>query len=61
VDGMVKSTLDHLTLAVQALEHGVAVPVRQVNGIINGLRAGVDVMRKKTPSNHLDSEDDLFV
>jgi hypothetical protein len=61
VDGMVKSTLDHLTLAVQALEHGVAVPVRQVNGIINGLRAGVDVMRKKTPSNHLESEDDLFV
>jgi methyl-accepting chemotaxis protein len=61
VDGMVKSTLDHLTLAVQALEHGVAAPVRQVNGIINGLRAGVDVMRKKTPSNHLDPEDDLFV
>jgi hypothetical protein len=59
VDGMVKSTLDHLTLAVQALEHGVAAPVRQVNGIINGLRAGVDVMRKKT--NHLDPEDDLFV
>ena len=29
VDGMVKSTLDHLTLAVQALEHGVAAPVRQ--------------------------------
>jgi hypothetical protein len=61
VDGMVKSTLDHLTLAVQALEHGVAAPVRQVNGIINGLRAGVDVMRKKTPSNHLNPEDDLFV
>jgi hypothetical protein len=58
---MVKSTLDHLTLAVQALEHGVAAPVRQVNGIINGLRAGVDVMRKKTPNNHLDPEEDLFV
>lgn len=61
VDGMVKSTLDHLTLAVQAIEHGVAAPVRQVNGIINGLRAGVDVMRKKTTDNHLDPEDDLFV
>jgi hypothetical protein len=58
---MVKSTLDHLTLAVQALEHGVAAPVRQVNGIISGLRAGVDVMRKKTPRNHLDPDEDLFV
>jgi uncharacterized protein HemX len=61
VDGIVKGTLDQLTVAVQAIEHGIAVPVRQVNGIINGLRAGVDVMRSKTPGNHLDSEDDLFV
>ncbi len=61
VDGMVKGTLDHLTSAVQAIEHGVAVPVRQVNGILNGLRAGVDVLRKKDLSNHLEPEDDLFV
>jgi hypothetical protein len=61
VDGMVKGTLDHLTSAVQAIEHGVAVPVRQVNGILNGLRAGVDVLRKKDHSNHQDPEDDLFV
>jgi hypothetical protein len=61
VDGMVKVTLDGLTSAVQAIEHGVAAPVRQVNGLINGLRAGVDVLRKKTPSNPLDPEDDLFV
>jgi hypothetical protein len=63
VDGMVKVTLDQLTNAVHAIEQGVAVPVRQVNGILNGLRAGMDVMRKKTPTNHLDpeSEGDLFV
>ena len=61
VDGMVKGTLDGLTHAVQAIEHGIAVPVRQVNGIINGLRAGVEVMRKKDVGNHLDPEDDLFV
>jgi hypothetical protein len=61
VDGMVKATLDGLTSAVQAIEHGVAVPVRQVNGILNGLRAGVDVLRKKESTNHLDPEDDLFV
>lgn len=61
VDNIVKGTLDQLTVAVQAIEHGIAVPVRQVNGIINGLRAGVDVMRSKAPGNHLDPEDDLFV
>jgi methyl-accepting chemotaxis protein len=61
VDGMVKGTLDQLTYAVQAIEHGIAAPVRQVNGILNGLRAGVEVMRSKTPDNHLDPEEDLFV
>lgn len=61
VDSMVKGTLDQLTNAVHAIEHGVAVPVRQVNGILNGLRAGMDVLTKKTPTNHLDPEDDLFV
>ncbi len=61
VDGMVKGTLDQLTFAVHALEHGVAVPLRQANGILNGLRAGVDVLRKKTPVDHLEPEDDLFV
>jgi hypothetical protein len=61
VDGMVKGTLDGLTTAVHAIEHGIAMPVRQMNGIINGLRAGVDVMRKKDIDNHLDPDDDLFV
>src|ERR1700733_4150445 len=61
VDGMVKGTLDHLTSAVQALEHGVAVPVRQVSGILNGLRAGVDVLRKKDFTHDPESENDLFV
>jgi methyl-accepting chemotaxis protein len=60
VDNMVKGTLDHLTIAVQAIEHGVQRPVRQVSGILNGLRAGVDVLRRKEPSVP-DSEDDLFV
>jgi hypothetical protein len=61
VDGMVKGTLDGLTSAVLAIEHGIAVPVRQVSGILNGLRAGVDVMRKKDLSSRLEPDDDLFV
>jgi hypothetical protein len=61
VDGMVKATLDQVTFAAQAIEHGLAMPVRQVSGILNGLRAGVDVILKKTPGTHRDPEDDLFV
>ena len=61
VDGMVKGTLDQITNALHAIEQGVAVPVRQVSGILNGLRAGMDVMMKKSPTNHLDPEEDLFV
>ena len=61
VDGMVKGTLDQLTLAVHAIEHGIAAPVRQVNGILNGLRAGVEVMRKREPGNRLDPDDDPYV
>jgi methyl-accepting chemotaxis protein len=64
VDGMVKVTLDQVTSAVQAIEHGIAAPVRQVNGIINGLRAGVEVLRQKNSDayqNHHEPEDDLFV
>lgn len=60
VDGMVKGTLDQVTLAVQAIEHGIAKPVRQVNGILNGLRAGVDVLRKREGIRR-DADDDLFV
>jgi methyl-accepting chemotaxis protein len=61
VDDLVKGTLDQITYAAHAVEAGISMPVRQVSGIINGLRAGVEVLWKKTPGNHLDPEDDLFV
>jgi hypothetical protein len=61
VDDMVKGTLDQLTVAVRALERGIGAPVHQVKGILNGLRAGVEVMRKRETGNHLHPDDDLFV
>jgi predicted transcriptional regulator len=60
VDGMVKGTLDQVTHAVQAIENGVQKPLRQVNGIINGLRAGLDELRKKEEVKSEEGED-LFV
>jgi citrate lyase gamma subunit len=61
VDGMVKGTLDQVTYAVHAVEAGIAAPVRQVSGILNGIRAGLESLRKKSPGESLDPEDDLFV
>ncbi len=61
VDDMVRGTLDQITYAAQAVEHGIAVPMRQLSGVLNGLRAGVEVLRKKTPTDHAGPEDDLFV
>ena len=63
VDGMVKGTLDQLNSAVHAIEHGVAAPLRQVSGVLSGLRAGVDVLRKKSPEANAkaEAEQDLFV
>jgi hypothetical protein len=61
VDGMVKGTLDQVTYAVHAVEAGIAAPVRQLSGILNGIRAGVDVLRTRTPGENLNPEDDLFV
>jgi citrate lyase gamma subunit len=61
VDGMVKGTLDQVTYAVQAVEAGIAAPVRQVSGILNGIRAGLEALRKKSPGENHDPEDDLFV
>jgi methyl-accepting chemotaxis protein len=61
VDGMVQTTLDQIVSAAHALEHGVAIPIRQANGILNGLRAGVDVLRKRSPADSQNPQDDLFV
>ena len=59
VDDMVKGTLDQINSAAHAVEHGIAIPVRQLNGILNGVRAGVEALRRKDPIR--DSQDDLFV
>jgi methyl-accepting chemotaxis protein len=64
VDDMVKGTLDGLNSAVHAIEHGVAKPVRHVNGFLNGIRAGVEVLRTRTPEDVKEArepEADLFV
>jgi methyl-accepting chemotaxis protein len=61
VDGMVEGTLEQITHATSSIQHGIAVPVRQLTGILNALRAGLNVMFHKPPPRNLAAEDDLFI
>jgi hypothetical protein len=49
VDEMVSGTLDGLTQAGAAIQHGVAVPLRQVQAILNGLKVGFETLKRSTP------------
>ena len=52
VDGMVQGTLEQITHAGDSLQHGISVPLRQLNGIASGLRAGWNVLWQKAPSRN---------
>ncbi len=50
VDGMVSSVLDATLDAAKLLENAIRIPAREFSGLMNGLKAGLDVLlgRKKT-------------
>jgi methyl-accepting chemotaxis protein len=60
MENMVGGTLDHITQAGNTIQHGISIPVRQMSGILNGIRAGIDVMLG-TPARRPAQEKDLFV
>jgi len=47
VDEMVSGTLDGISQASAAIQHGIEVPLRHISGIFNGLRAGFETFREK--------------
>lgn len=55
VDGMVQGTLEQINHAGSTIQHGISVPIRQLNGILNGLRAGVNVILSKAPHRRVNS------
>jgi ABC-type transporter Mla subunit MlaD len=61
VDHMVQGTLDQISQAGCNLQHGVAAPMRRLNGIVNGVRAGWSVLRRKDPPGPDGSDGDLFI
>ncbi len=44
VDGMITSTLTTTAEIVATIQQSIRVPVRQVAGLVNGLKAGLDVL-----------------
>lgn len=46
-DGMVTGALNSIAHAGAAVERGISAPLRQVSGVLNGLRAGLDTLRVK--------------
>lgn len=61
VDEMATAVLDGLTQATAAVQHGITSPLKQVSGVLNGLRAGFDVLRKKERPSHVESDDGNFI
>jgi hypothetical protein len=44
VDGMVTSVLDTTSHISTSMQNAVRAPVREINGVINGFKAGMDVL-----------------
>jgi methyl-accepting chemotaxis protein len=61
VDEMATAVLDGVTQATAAVQHGIAGPLKQVAGVLNGVRAGFDVLRKKERPLHVEEDGGNFV
>jgi len=61
VDELATAVLDGITQATAAVQHGIASPLRQVSGVLNGLRVGLDVLRKKDRVTHVEGDGTNFV
>jgi len=44
VDALVTATLEATASLAAAVEKGIRVPVREISGVMNGLKAGIDVL-----------------
>jgi len=61
VDEMVTGTLNSIAHATATLQRAVAGPVRQISAVLNGVRAGIDVLRSREPEAHAAADGEHFV
>jgi methyl-accepting chemotaxis protein len=62
VDDMVTSVLDTTSGIASTIQKGVQIPVREFHGIMNGLKAGIDVLvgrKNHTPTERYRGDDGL--
>jgi hypothetical protein len=54
VDGMVTSVLNTTNDISETMQRGIKAPLREVSGLVNGLKAGLDVLvgRAKGPGRN---------
>jgi len=52
VDDIVSSTLNGIGHATAAVQEGLSAPIRHLNGILDGLRAGIGSFRRKRPHSN---------
>ncbi|MEO6983084.1 MAG: hypothetical protein ABI072_08215, partial [Edaphobacter sp.] len=48
VDGMVTSVLNTTAEIAESIQRGIKVPLREVSGLMNGVKAGLDVLMGKS-------------
>ena len=61
VDEMVTASLNTVAHVTATVQKTVSGPVRQVNALLNGLRAGFEVLRSKEREVHAAADGDRFV
>jgi len=61
VDEMVTGVLNTVTHSAAAIQDAVSTPLRHASGIINGFRAGFDVLRSKGRNTHAETDGESFV
>lgn len=61
VDEMVAGTLDTIEHATEAIQHSISAPIRQISGVLNGLRAGFEVLKRRQQAERETADSDLFV
>jgi len=61
VDEMLTGTLDSIAQATATLQRYVGTPSRQIGALMNGLRAGFDVLRSRGREAHVAADGEHFV
>jgi methyl-accepting chemotaxis protein len=61
VDEMITGTLNTVADVTASVQRAVTAPVRQVHAVLNGLRAGLDVLRGRPREAHAAADGDNFI